>query len=377
MSKCQTPFFGIIFVYDNCTYEKERYNLTMTKKTPSDIVRHVSKNDKDIARQISLAQLADESPAAAYVRTLNTDTGRRAMMQALTLAASILYPDNFPASKGAGRGGNAAQRFTVACAIPWAFLPIARLGELRAELIRRKYARQTVNQTLTAVRNVLRQVWLDNGITGDTLERSKLTLAGMREHDTEPVGRHVNGDELRRILLTCSKDLTPGGARDGAILALLIIGLRRMEVSNLTLADYTPADGGLRVVGKGNKTRKVYLTNGSRDAFEVWLNYRGNDDGNVFYSMNKGGKFEGYSITSQTVYNVCLERSAAAGCACKPHDLRRTFIGNTLSAGVDIVTVSRIVGHSNPKTTARYDRRPEETRRQAFEVLPIPYQREE
>jgi integrase len=57
------------------------------------------------------------------------------------------------------------------------------------------------------------------------------------------------------------------------------------------------------------------------------------------------------------------------------HDLRRTSIGLLLSNGVDMSTVSWIAGHTSPETTARYDNRPEEVKRQAAPKLFVPYQR--
>jgi integrase len=69
-----------------------------------------------------------------------------------------------------------------------------------------------------------------------------------------------------------------------------------------------------------------------------------------------------------------LKRGAEAG--VKPfsaHDFRRTFVGDLLDRGVDIVTVAKMAGHSDVKTTARYDRRPEETKRDAAGKLYFPY----
>jgi integrase len=56
----------------------------------------------------------------------------------------------------------------------------------------------------------------------------------------------------------------------------------------------------------------------------------------------------------------------------RAHDFRRTFIGELLDAGVDLATAQALVGHSSPATTARYDRRPEKTRREAVNRLRLP-----
>ena len=40
-----------------------------------------------------------------------------------------------------------------------------------------------------------------------------------------------------------------------------------------------------------------------------------------------------------------------------PHDLRRTLTGDLMDHGIDLLVVQRILGHSDPKVTARYDRR--------------------
>ena len=57
------------------------------------------------------------------------------------------------------------------------------------------------------------------------------------------------------------------------------------------------------------------------------------------------------------------------------HDFRRSFAGNLLDNGQDLVTVQKLMGHASPVTTSNYDRRGEEAKRRASWSLHVPYTR--
>ena len=46
-----------------------------------------------------------------------------------------------------------------------------------------------------------------------------------------------------------------------------------------------------------------------------------------------------------------------------------------LDAGVDLATISQIVGHEDVNTTAIYDRRPEQAKKKALQLLSLPYKK--
>ncbi len=78
-------------------------------------------------------------------------------------------------------------------------------------------------------------------------------------------------------------------------------------------------------------------------------------------------------FSAQAIYEILTLRSTDAGLAqVTPHDLRRTFIGNALDAGVDAITLTRITGHASVELLQRYDRRPERAKRSAQKKLDLP-----
>lgn len=313
------------------------------------------------------------TPTAAerYVATLATDAGRRSMRSAIVLAASMLVPGLVPTF------GSAAARWAAAASIPWGTITATGISRLREQLLARaecgELAPATVNRSLAAVRGTLRQAWLGGEIDHETLGRCLAQLTTLRSV-TLPAGRHVDRGEITQVFRALSRDARPVARRDAALVALLAIGLRRAEVVALDLADLDASTGALRVRGKGGRERIAWLTNGSRAAVEAWLEVRGTEPGAIFPGTFRHGGRRSDRITAAGLRDALRRRCIAANVVqFSPHDLRRTFAGEALDAGVDLPTVQAIMGHASPSTTARYDRRPDETRRAAMRAVAVPY----
>jgi site-specific recombinase XerD len=196
--------------------------------------------------------------------------------------------------------------------------------------------------------------------------------------DRKPRGRHMTQGELKALIQACQADSTPAGVRDTAIIAVAWqTGARRSELAGLQLADYVVTgdnEGTLSIHGKGDKTRPAYIFNGAAAALADWLSVRGDQPGALFLTVLKGGHVQSHGMSDDALARMLENRREQTG--LQPltwHDFRRSFAGNLLDNGHDLVTVQKLMGHVSPTTTSNYDRRGEETKRRAVKSLYVPY----
>lgn len=230
-----------------------------------------------------------------------------------------------------------------------------------------------INQILSAIRKLVREA-ADNGAIEPIHAAGIANVKGIK-YQSLPDSRLITPGELSAMLNMC--DQSPTGARDAAIIAILYsCGLRRAELVGLDLSDYDSQAGTLRILGKGRKERLAPVVSGTKDALEDWLAIRGDRAGPLFCLIRKGGHIWFNRLTTQAVYHILNERAQQAGVkAVSPHDFRHSFISDLLDKGADIVTVQKLAGHADVSTTARYDRRGDEAKRKAAELLHVPYRR--
>jgi site-specific recombinase XerD len=297
----------------------------------------------------------DPHPAAVYLARLGPGS-RRAMRQALDTIAAILTGGTFDADGPF-----------------WPALRYPHTAAVRAALAGR-YRPATANKMLAALRGVLQECWRLGLMSAEEYQRAR-DLKTIKA-ETLPRGRALTLGEIGSLFAVCAQDPRPAGARDAALIAVLYGGgLRRSEAVQLNLADYTPASAEIRVLaGKGRKDRVLFLTGGAAEALNDWLALRGDEPGPLFYAVRKGGAVVPRRLTDQAVMHILAQRGEQCGVlAFAPHDLRRSFITDLLEAGADTFVVQQLAGHSDPKTTKRYDRRGEGAKRKAAQLLHVPY----
>src|SRR5919202_2901325 len=300
----------------------------------------------------------DIHPAAVYLASLAPGS-RRTMRQALDTIAGILTDEQ-------------ADAFT----LTWGALRYQHTAAVRA-VLQERYAPATANKMLVALRRVLKEARRLGQIAQDDYAAA-IDLGHITgDRPAAAAGRALPPGELRALLTSCTADHSPAGVRDAALIGLAYAaGLRRAELVSLDPASLDATTTTFIVHGKRNKTRAIPIEGGALEALEDWLDLRGTAAGPLFVRILKGANSTTARLTPQAVYHIQHARANAAGVAAfSPHDLRRTFAGDLLDAGVDLATVQKLMGHSDANTTSRYDRRGERDKRHAVSMLHGPYQR--
>lgn len=168
--------------------------------------------------------------------------------------------------------------------------------------------------------------------------------------------KHLTLEESIDLLNAVSD--SPHKERDYCILTLFLnCGMRLSELCSINITDIRP-DGSLKLLGKGNKERIVYLNDACLNAVNEYLKVRPSagipaDQANaLFISRNKK------RISNKTVQYLVkgyLEKSGLGGQGFSTHKLRHTAATLMYQHGnVDIRILKEILGHANLGTTQIY-----------------------
>lgn len=225
----------------------------------------------------------------------------------------------------------------------------------------------TASVRVYAVRSFLAVAFRDGVLTTEQAQALGLKAYRQRQNrDEQPVGRRLSAAEVRVLREACDASSNKG-KRDIVIIdAMLYLGLRREEVARLQLNAFHQ-DGGrwwLVITGKGKKTRRLKLHDALFKSLSTWMEaaeLKLGTEGQLFRTVNKGDRINGQPLDAGGLARLIAEYGHRASLApldgpnrLSPHDLRRTCARNAYDNGANLLLVQAMLGHSDPKTTARY-----------------------
>ncbi|NLB77366.1 MAG: tyrosine recombinase XerC [Clostridiaceae bacterium] len=162
---------------------------------------------------------------------------------------------------------------------------------------------------------------------------------------------YLSLDESRRLLNSISGN---NKERDYCIICIFLnCGLRISEIVGLNVND-NHSDN-LRILGKGNKERMVYLNNATANAIEDWLEVRKNIASEYEPAMFLSNRRK--RISREMVHSLVktnLKRAGLDSTQYSSHKLRHTAATLMLRNGVDVRTLQEVLGHEHLNTTQIY-----------------------
>lgn len=145
-------------------------------------------------------------------------------------------------------------------------------------------------------------------------------------------------------------------SRDSAITGLMFFcGLRSMETINLKISDVNLTENYARILGKGDKERIVPLPD---NLIKVILKYlrleRPQTDSQHLFLILKGPR-RGSPLTSSAIRKIFLYHRKISGIyRANAHRFRHTFGACMAKAGISLVSLMKLMGHSDIQTTMKY-----------------------
>lgn len=159
--------------------------------------------------------------------------------------------------------------------------------------------------------------------------------------------RYLTPDEIKTLFNVCKESrIYP------IIMTAIYTGMRYSEIERLKASDVDFDNNRIIVrVSKSGKFRHIPINAELRPVLQTWL------------------KVDGFDFTGFRALFEALKRNT--GISFRFHDLRHTFCALLIKNNVDIVTISKLAGHSTIKTTMTYAHLYQDHVQEAIEKLKI------
>ena len=201
---------------------------------------------------------------------------------------------------------------------------------------------------------------LNEAVRAELIRSNPMRLLNASERIKKPEStrEYLTPEEVKSII-EVSADSIAIGDDVAAFLFCCFCGLRYSDIVALKWQNIIETSGGKEIVITMKKTHRTVYIPLSQQAFSL-LPKKGNPEDNVFL-------FPHYGVTLKR-----LKKVAAAAKVSKKitfHVSRHTFATMMMTAGVDLYTISKLVGHSDIRTTQIYSKVVDKKKREAVSLL--------
>lgn len=244
----------------------------------------------------------------------------------------------------------------------WLDLPPAQIttDHIRRWLSYLKEERGMKKDSVQTYLNCLRSFfgWLQ---TEEKILRNPMNRIRSARIDKKHTRQPLTQEEVERCRAVLE---TP---RERAIFELyLSTGCRLSELVDIPTSSIDFQARTLEVRGKGDKSRTVYFSVRAKLAVQVYLDHSPNRSILFACSAAPYGP-----LGPQAIEKIIRRIGVRAGLSGRlhPHKLRHTFATQALNAGMDIVVIQQLLGHSNLDTTQIYAQLSQEAVRHSYNQL--------
>lgn len=202
----------------------------------------------------------------------------------------------------------------------------------------RGYHPRTVNNHLSSLKS-LNEYLVDSGVQTEAAVLDSDFMKIQLQYASPCTVEKKDVEVFRQRLLE------GGSKRDFCLVTLYAYtGIRRSECVNLKLEQVDLTAKEIRIVGKGDKHRLVYINDKTVHAIREYLKVRDSDSPYLFVSRQSG------KLNPSRINQIFNQYSDVI----TPKTLRHFFCSNALENGYSIHEVANQAGHSNVQTTLLY-----------------------
>lgn len=221
-----------------------------------------------------------------------------------------------------------------------------RLSYFKRRMLDEGLSPATMAAILSCLRTFLRYLHQVHGLMVFDPEKVRRPKIPKREVD------YLTREEIERFFNAIPTH-TVVGLRDRALAELIYAsGMRISEVLSLNRSQIDWEAREARIVGKGQKARKVYFSQEALDWLARYLLHRHDDNASVFVTIGDPPE----SLQGQGTWKRFHKYARTAGIAkhVYPHMLRHTMATTLLANGCPIGHIKVLLGHENLTTTCKY-----------------------